>query len=208
MEKVYIDLKDNSCRANDSSIILDMKDGAISDTYIDNKFKSHPLEKGTIIESKCFYESFNIKINSIKEFTSSYIVYSGQKIKKSITEEIDIVELFTYRSKRDIDGKTRIVLPPTMCIDGQEEIPFYRLISNDTGFELSLIFHIFREEHMSYENFICANNTYYYIKKKINQNFCKRCYHIYNIENNYCPFCGIRVNKKLSRLKSLLNLFR
>lgn len=179
-----------------------------SDMDIENQSKSYPLEQGTIIESECCHEPFQIKINSIIEITSSYIVYSGIKNKKGITEDIEIVELFTYRNKRDIDGKTRIVLPQTMCIHGQEDISFYGLISGDTGFELGLIFHIFRNNHISYENFICSNNTYYYIKKNRNQNFCKRCYHIYNIENNYCPFCGIRVNKKLNRLKSLLNLFR
>lgn len=207
-KKIYIDLNDDCCQTNDSSIIPGMEMETFSGAYIENQLKSHPLEKGTIIECENFRDSFNITINSVKEITFSYILYSGQKCQNEIIEAIEIVELFTYRNKRDTDGKTRLVFPSTMCIHGQENIPFYGLISEDTGFELGLIFHIFRNEHMSYENFICSNNTYYYIKKNRNQNFCKRCYHIYDIKNNYCPFCGIRVNNKYSRLKSLLNLFR
>jgi hypothetical protein len=116
--------------------------------------------------------------------------------------------LFTYRDKRDINGKNRISPKATMCIHGKEDIPFYNLISVDTGFETSLIFDIFRRGHKSYENFICANETCYYIMKNESENYCKRCFHIYNVENNYCPYCGIRVNEKISKLKSLLTLFK
>lgn len=204
MNKIYFNSED--CYA-DRFIIPGMEPGPLSDACIENPPKSYPLEKGTIIEWEGFHERYSIKINFVKEITESYILYSGQKYKNEIIEAIEIAELFTYRNKRDIDGKTRIVLPKR-CIDRSEDFPFYGLISEDTGFEHGLILHIFRNEHMSYENFICSNNTYYYIKKNQNQNFCKRCYHIYDTKDNYCPFCGIRVNKKYSRLKSLLNLFR
>lgn len=165
---------------------------------------SRPLDEGTIIDCNRFY----VKLRYVKEITSSFIRYKGTKVKRNSAEDIEVVELFTYRDKRGIDGKIRIALPQTKCIHGQEILPFYDLISKDSGFESSLIYQIFRDEHKSYENFICSNGTYYYIMRDKDETFCKRCQHIYNIDNNYCPYCGIRVNKKLSRLKSLLNLFK
>lgn len=202
MEKIYIDLKDNSCRANDSSIIPGVEDGAISDTYIDNQFKSHPLEKGTIIRCECFRESFSITINSIIEITSSYILYSGLKNKKGITEEIEIAELFvTPNDKRDVDGKTRI----KTCISGVFESGFYNLIENDSLSSMRQIIEAFCDEYGLHENFINANQTRYYVKMKRCE--CPRCAQMYDSNYSHCPYCNNKVNGNKNWLKRLFKCF-
>ena len=202
MEKIYIDLKDNSCRANDSSIIPGMEMESFSDAFVENQLNTHPLEKGTIIECGGFRESFNITINSIKEITSSYILYCGLKNKKGITEEIEIAELFvTPNDKRDIDGKTRI----KTCVSGVFESGFYNLIENDSLTSLRQIIEAFCDEYGLHENFIIANQTRYYVKMKRRE--CPNCTQMYDSNYSHCPYCSNKVNGCKNWLKRLFKYF-
>lgn len=199
MNKIYFNSED--CYA-DRFIIPGMEPGPLSDACIENPPKSYPLEKGTIIECDGFRERFNIIINSVKEITSSYILYSGLKNKKGITKEIEIVELFvTPNDSRDDDGKTRL----KTCISGLLEGGFYDLIENDSLNPAHQIIEYFCDEYGLDEHFIVANNTRYYVKMKKRE--CPDCARVYPSHYPHCPFCSDIASVKKNWLKRILKYF-
>ena len=202
MGKIYFDLKDDGCRINDCSIIPGMEMEPFSDAYIENQLKSHPLEKGTIIECESFREPFNITINSVKEITSSYILYSGLKNKKGVIEEIEIAESFvTPNDRRDVDGKTRI----ETCVSGMFVFDFYGFIENDSLISIRQIIECFCDEYGVSENFIIANNTKYYVKMKRSE--CPSCAQMYDSNYSHSPYCSNKVNDSKNWLKKLFKIF-
>ena len=199
MNKVYPDFEDDYAVR---SIIPGMEPGTLLGACIEDQSKSYPLENGTIIECDGFRERFNIIINSVKEITSSYILYSGLKYKNGIIEAIEIAELFvTPNDSRDDDGKTRL----KTCISGLLEGGFYDLIENDSLNPAHQIIEYFCDEYGLDEHFIVANNTRYYVKMKKRE--CPDCARVYPSHYPHCPFCSDIASVKKHWLKRILKYF-
>lgn len=199
MNKIYSNSED--CYA-DRFIIPGMEPGPLSDACIENPPKSYPLEKGTIIECEGFRERFSIKINTVKEITQSYILYSGQKYKNGIIEAIEIAELFvTPKDSRGDDGKTRL----KTCISGLLEGGFYDLIKNDSLNPAHQIIEFFCDEYGLDEHFIVANNTRYYVKMKKRK--CLDCARVYPSHYPHCPCCCDIASVKKNWQKRIFKYF-